>query len=60
MKPFPDAEWVRMGPDLGFSCQRCGDRQPMASPIDIDVMIAAANAYVRKHEKCRPKEEVKP
>ena len=37
---------------FGFECQHCGSRQPMATPIELDVMLAAMRAFLKSHRHC--------
>lgn len=49
-----NADHVRMHQDGRFICRHCGDEQPMAMPIDIDIYVAASKVFLRKHKDCKP------
>jgi hypothetical protein len=53
-------DWVVTNNDLSFECRRCGDRQPMASPINVSVYGAAAKAYMAIHRHCREPKQSTP
>ena len=38
---------------FGFECRNCGAFQAMATPVDVDVYVAAARAYTKSHARCR-------
>lgn len=55
------ADWVVARNDLAFECRHCGEVQAMASPINMDMYIAASKPFLRRHSKCRPaKKEARP
>lgn len=38
-----------------FLCERCGDSYRMRLPCNLDVVVAAARAYGRVHQRCKPR-----
>lgn len=58
---YPD--WVvchdGTGGDDAYSvkCLRCGDKQRFASPINVDVYIAAVKAFSKLHSRCKERGE---
>lgn len=40
-----------------FECLRCGTKQRFATPIDLEIYLAAAAVFKRQHENCQPREK---
>jgi len=47
-------EWILLA-DNGrkFKCERCGASYEMNLPAPLDVYIAACNAFLRSHKRCK-------
>lgn len=42
------------GKEFGFGCERCGAKLPVGTPTSIDNYVANAEAFIKRHAKCRP------
>lgn len=38
-----------------IECQRCGEKQRFALPINLEIYLAAAKVFARQHTRCKPK-----